>query len=155
MKIRTGFVSNSSSSSFLICLAKINDMEKFLKYVEERRLTISKESPYDIPMLTSTSKISERKYYDIAFKNNKIVLESFRGDEVALKINPQEDENILVLNFTGNEGDSSYPFESADGDIDYDVIDKDYFTELGYLFDLGEEQGVSEIHYQLGAARNG
>ena len=38
MKIRNGFVTNSSSSSYIICFARINDEEKANKIIEKHNL---------------------------------------------------------------------------------------------------------------------
>ena len=38
MKVRNGFVTNSSSSSYIICFARINDEEKANKIIEKHNL---------------------------------------------------------------------------------------------------------------------
>jgi len=154
MKIRNGFVSNSSSSSFIVGVAKINDYNEFVKYIENNNITLN----YDVKVIT-LSNIKESTSYDMYVKNDKIYVDSFQTD-VSLNIKDCKDEDLfLVVNICNNEGDSDFMTSDDDYDIDYD-IDMSFFDihdskvyDAFYSEESGLDLSKSEVYY--GAGRNG
>jgi hypothetical protein len=141
MKIRQGFVSNSSSSSFIIGIAKIEDLEKFKKWSK------------------SFTDVKYKKIRDIVsswdiFKNSeKIVINTFTGAEVQLNINGlSDDEYIAYIHICNNEGDSYFCGDNYDYDIDYDFFDTD---QQKLISEFSEDNGLSNISLYYGAGRNG
>lgn len=153
MKIRSGFVSNSSSSSFIVGIAKINDYNEFTQYIIDNNIKLD----YDVKVLTLSS-IKESTNYDMHFNNNKIYVDSFQTD-ASLDTKDCKDEDLfLVVNICNNEGDSDFITSDYD-DIDYD-IDMSFFNNNDkkvYNAFYSEKSGLdlnkSEVYF--GAGRNG
>ena len=161
MKIRNGFVSNSSSSSFMVGIARINDLDKFKKYLNS--VGINPDEIKDYEFNIGTLKDFE---HDIKPRYNgdgsDIVIESFR-DYARIKIEPG-DEWFVSFNYVANEGDTGI-FSNDDGyGCNYD-IDYDYFEEYDYYKipvaivaamnrpDSGLD--ITGSDYSYGADRNG
>jgi hypothetical protein len=151
MKIRNGFVSNSSSSSFIIGIAKINDINKLRKYMEDKNI----KDDYDLTILSKMD-ILDNKPWQIDIRNGKASIESFIGTDVKIDIeNLSPLDTMLTYYFTGH-GDSD--FWNGD-EYDYD-IDMTIFSEnerkIYNMFkdkDSGLDIQTSEVNY--GAGRNG
>jgi hypothetical protein len=153
MKIRTGFVSNSSSSSFLLACAKVN-MKNVAQFYEWKNKieAILKKSSIEI--------IDVKQYdfsdsYDYKLHNNMLEIESF-DDCLMVNVNP-EDELIVTINYCGNEGDGEF-YDDEDGYCNYDKVDLDWFD--GEYQDIINDFAVlkdifSNYEYKCGAGRNG
>jgi hypothetical protein len=131
MKIRNGFVSNSSSSSFLIGVAKIKNLKK----VE----SIIKDYYYDF-------KIEE-------FKGDYISVESFRGDELSIG-NDKLDigDKVLIIDYCGYEGDDYFMVNDDDMDYYIDINDiNPHFISI--INKIGKY--VEHLDFICGAGRNG
>ena len=152
MKIRNGFVSNSSSSSFMIAVAKITDIKKASEWL--KKLAID-EDPFKYNY--SIAVIGEKdEHWSVSNDGKTIRVESFRGDRVEGTFsNP--DDKFLAIRITNNEGDWAFSDNDSDwGDIDYD-IDLDFFgsKQIDIWNGLTPENGFSEVEKSFGAARNG
>jgi len=162
MKIRNGFVSNSSSSSFIIGVAEVTDVDKLKKYAEDNNLNLEENMS-----LTTYKEFREkdRREWELEkIKGNQIIVESFSYDRVYINTEKlKDDTQILVYIFFGNEGDS-YFYEDNDSDYDNELnydIDYDFFNEEQKkefdIFTFPEYAGLnknnSDISY--GAQRNG
>lgn len=167
MKIRNGFVSNSSSSSFIIGVAEIEDKAKFNKYAKEN--DISLEDNYHFTLTTwKELKDKERGRYGEAetLRDDKIIVESFRYDEVSISSKDMKDGTmVIVYAFYGNEGDS-YFYDSSDdddwGEPNYDRVYDDKFFNASEekildMFGNPESSGLKKDNCvsSIGAARNG
>lgn len=166
MKIRNGFISNSSSSSFMIGMAKIVDWEKFEKW-------ISNFSPKDDYEITSLKDIKEDDY-GITKKNNKIKMDSFTGSEVSIKIEDieiteienkpihviayellfEKEKNIFSINLMGVDGDEH--FWNGD-EYDYDKSLEELFNkkQIELYNGMTEENGLKYVDKTFGCGRNG
>jgi hypothetical protein len=162
MKIRNGFVSNSSSSSFIIGIAAVADVDACKKYLEDNKI---KTEGHNAPMLMKLKDIKENKPYDIeTITNDTISIESFMYTDVSINIDKLDDEDyVLFYVFYGDEGDYSFMGEdddSYDYDIDYD-IDYDFFGKdekaVIDMFGDPDASGLNkaECELSLGAGRNG
>ena len=160
MKIRNGFVSNSSSSSFIIGIAAVADVDTCKKYLEENNI---KTDGYDDPKLVQFKDIKKNRPYDIEETMDKeITIESFDYSTVSINVDKLDDDDyILYYSYAGNEGDSRfYTGDDYCGDLNYD-IDYDFFSKkekasMSMFFDpdaAGLNKAECEVY--LGAGRNG
>jgi len=143
MKIRSGFVSNSSSSSFIIGIGAVNDTDykKVIDIIEETNM----------------------KYYvslDIYDGNPKnLSVESFDGSFEELNPNDvEEGDFILKLSYYGDEGDHYFTNHSID---DYDEPNYDNFEFEDFDHNIVDFVNkittyyVKDFKYSYGAGRNG
>jgi len=153
MKTRQGFVSNSSSSSFIVGIAKITDEKKFHKYLKDNNLKVT----FDFGIYKV--KDIDTNTFDVQKTPNLVQVRSFYQD-VSLPLKDlKDDDSIFYLNIINDEGDYGQFASDKYGDIDYD-IDLDYFNEteqkLYSIFDtpdIGIDCKTSTVTY--GAGRNG
>ena len=141
MKIRNGFVSNSSSSSFIIAIARVVDEDKLNTYIKKNNITnVEIEAIGDI-----------KHWYNINIKDNKIKLESFMSD-VETTFKDETDKVVIFDDAFGDDDD----FWNGD-DYDYD-IDLDFFTEkIINTFEMFNKKdiGIEDSDYTYGAGRDG
>ena len=146
MKIRSGFVSNSSSSSFIVGIAKILDREKFdawAKSVNARDLEVLK--------------VKDLSHWN---KNDKIAYnESFRGDRCSILLEDLDlEDEVVLLDFMGGS-DADFTIYDEDGDFsDYDYdIDFSHFDKAEQdLYDgFSKSNGLAMVQKGYGAGRNG
>ena len=141
MKIRNGFVSNSSSSSFIIGLAIIKDRELFDNWVSSNKIN-------DIKII----KISELKNdWDISISDNDICLSTFTCSSVNTKYD-NIDDYVAIVDICNNEGDESF---GEDGD-EYDIDESFFIQEQQEILNgFNESNGLTNIDITYGAGRNG
>lgn len=114
MKTRSGFVSNSSSSSFIIALAKVIDkskLEGWLKSVansEQLRYDVEIKRLGDIPVEGS----EEAKYECTErVKDSTVIRTTLLNDDFTVELdskNLSEDDEILIVTITNDEGDYDF-----------------------------------------------
>ena len=140
MKIRNGFVSNSSSSSFIIGIAKVPD-EKYEEIKNKYPSNIyeyGSERPWEVDERDGTSSVESFMY------SNVKVVDCKPGD------------HILYLYGTGPDDDSWFEDDDGDdgwGDLNYDKIEFDDFNTEDQ--DLAGLIGELDGEYTYGAGRNG
>lgn len=143
--IRLGFVSNSSSSSFICCYAKIENEELAMQFLN-----------------TSTNKDWEIKTTKecIEMKNNKWGSEfacDWAGVWCEPKIEENKDEKFMIYQSWGGAGDSDYDFCESDDcyDLDYDVDYDDFESDVPFINKITKENGFIDVIVGYGAGRNG
>ena len=141
MKLRIGFVSNSSSSSYVIAVGRVTNQKKLEQVCQEFKLNpefytteeILKDEGWNSPL----SKTGDNLY----FKE-----EAFDGNQIRIPIDPSKDE--LFVRFSDcDDCDENDWGETLEPD-DYD------FTKI---WDLKEEHGIIDIEATCGCGygRNG
>lgn len=138
MKVRFGFVSNSSSSSYVICVARVVDEEELRKFLDEHKLDAeiytTKEALEAEEWNKPVSKSGDASYFRCS---------SFDGNEVSIKMDLSKEEKFVSLHY-GEDIE-----EDEDGPIEPDEI------EDGGIYSLSEEHGVMDIQTAEGYGRNG
>jgi hypothetical protein len=151
MKRRTGFVSNSSSSSFIIGIGVIKDEERLRK---ELKLHGCTEYGYEIK---EVKELSSSAGWDAGHYDNGVVVNTACvNDEPYITLMVEDTSaKVLLVNVGNNEGDSS--FWNGD-DMDYDQVDYDWFSEnQQFLMDVLSDEAIisNSSGYEYGASRNG
>lgn len=149
MKVRHGFVSNSSSSSFIVGIAEIVDKEKFDEYVKGHKIALDQYSVF----ITGTGS----KNWEVRRTEDKISVDGFAATVSAKVTSPSA--IYLAVNISNDEGDyGRFSYDDRLGEIDYN-IDADYFdADQRKVYDMffDRDSGLSmENDIQFGAARNG
>lgn len=161
MKIRNGFVSNSSSSSYIIGIAIVKDIEKCKTYITDNKID-------DEVKLSTFKELKDTEPWEVNIRKDKsIEIESFDGAIVSVNIEDLKDNDyVLTYCFFGNEGDGHF-YEREDGDDgwlepNYDkVYDDNFFNKteenVMAMLDSSNEAGLDEERTQwiIGASRNG
>lgn len=138
MKIRTDFVTNSSSSSYIVCFARIADEEKAKKILDKYGNQIEVYTSEEALEEIRRSRWSEWLEYDWAGINATPSREY---------IETHSDSRFVVV----QDYDDLYADE--DGEVDYDVSYEDFNTEI--IDNIEEENGFADIDVQYGAGFNG
>lgn len=143
MKLRKGFISNSSSSSFMIGVGKVNDLDKLKK-----ELAKIKKVDYKLIQLKDI-----KNSYDVHVGKSTISVESFTGDSVNLK-NLSPEDWILYFSEFGPHDDSDFWNEEY-GEYDYD-IDLTFEPNQEKIRELiTNKKFFDDFDITIGAGRNG
>ena len=133
MKFRTSFVTNSSSSSYIICFARISDRDKAQKILDKEGLDVF-----------NVEDIRQEMYYG-ELGADWAGATIWDADEI-LK-NYSDGEFILI------EGGFEI-YEPWDGEPNYDVDYCDFY-EAKTINQITKENGFDNIEIAYGAGRNG
>jgi hypothetical protein len=145
VKLRNGFVSNSSSSSYIIGVGKLVNEELFIKYCNENHIG------YDI---MTTKEIMEFKTKWSCIKRvlkdkTYFVKDAFDGNEVSVEINPELNEKFVSVYYCEDIE------ENEDGETDYDITSNDFGQHGKAIFNIADKQLVENWDCTYGAGRNG
>lgn len=132
MKIRSDFVTNSSSSSYIICFARIADEEKANKIIEKHKLRV-----YDVDGVNA----KKRWTGDLGADWCGAVIYSV--DDV-LKDHP--DDKYIIIE---DSNEAVWNDEYDDYDFDYDFGMNDAINAIT------EENGFADIECAEGEGRDG
>jgi len=137
MKTRTGFVSNSSSSSFIIAVGKVKNIDKFKEAIGE------------------SWEFEFKQVKDIS--GDKCVVESFDYDDVSLDVSELDPEDWVFEYYRCEGDDSDFTIYDEDGEfVDYDYnIDLDDFSQKAHDQLALIDQHATNVQMSYGAGRNG
>ncbi|MBD3406177.1 MAG: hypothetical protein GF411_08680 [Candidatus Lokiarchaeota archaeon] len=151
MKVRQGFVSNSSSSSFIIGVGKIKDRSALKKLLPK--------SSYDCYCdILSTTALLNKNYHDYGVRGDWLtVIANVNSEpEVSIKFDPDGDDDYFVVNIGNNEGDQAF-WRNDMGDLDYGRVNDEWFggDQRKILEILKNKDLFHEVQYRIGVDRNG
>lgn len=130
MKIRTSFVTNSSSSSFICVLAKVEDKEKAQVIIDKYNLDVY--SGKDIK--EGNSDVRDVDWAGVWFNHKKL-------DDAATYVYYEDCTDIQ---------------EDEWGDTDYDFNEDNHSAdELEAIDAVTKENGFTDVDVQCGAGRDG
>ena len=136
MKIRTDFVTNSSSSSYIICFARIADEEKANKIIEKHNLRVFTKKDVEHEMRWSGSLGAD--WAGATLWNTKDVLKQY------------PDEKYIIIE------DSNDAYDTWDEEYDYYDTIYDYnFAMNDAIDEITEENGFADIESAEGEGRDG
>jgi len=134
MKYRNDFVTNSSSSSYIICFARIADLEKASKIIEKNGLKICTKRDIEHEMI-----------YDGALGNDWSGVELWGIDKI---LNKYPNSKYIII-----EGGFEI-YEPWDREPDYDV-EYEEFEESDIIDQITKDNGFADVQCDYGAGKNG
>lgn len=136
MKIRTDYVTNSSSSSYIICFARIADEERAAKIIEKHNLDV-----FDV------NGVNAEKNWCGELGADWCSAIIWNADEI-LASHP--DDKYIIIE------DSNDAIEYWDEEEDYYYIGYDYdYVMDDAIAEITEENGFANIEIAEGEGRNG
>lgn len=131
MKVRTDFVTNSSSSGYIICFARIADEEKAKVIIDK----------YNLNVLNVDGVNQEKNWYgELGADFCGAVI--YGVDEV---LNNNPDSNFVIIE------DSNDGVEDEWGDVEYDYD----FSMNDAIDEITEDNGFADIEVSQGEGRDG
>ena len=163
MKIRKGHVSNSSSSSFIVALAKVVDKNKLDKFLEEffetynideyKRHSFKIVQLKDIPEddIDGYSKRLETRIRTTCLNDDFTVDMNYKG--------MNENDRVFSIVIINDEGDQSFYSNDYGFTLNHD-IDLDFFPKWqqevwGKINKDPKSIGIKDVKCNFGAGRNG
>lgn len=131
MKLRTDFVTNSSSSSYIICFARISDEEKAKAIIDKYNLSVF-----------NVDGVNQEKNWCGELGADFCGAIIYGVDEVLIN-NP--DSNFIIIE------DSNDGVEGEWGDVEYDYD----FSMNNAIDEITEENGFADIEVSQGEGRDG
>ncbi len=149
MKIRTDYVTNSSSSSYLIAAAIVTDKVEFFKWLKKYRYLLEESSCY-LMSGNDSNRFSVGSIIDDYF-----ILESFNS---SIRLNSKINEDDFIVYVDGYEGSDNDFWDEENEEYDYDV-DISFFSDkldMMKLFnELKDNPVFKDFKYSVGAGRDG
>jgi|SaaInlStandDraft_3_1057020.scaffolds.fasta_scaffold85805_2 hypothetical protein len=164
MKQRNGFVSNSSSSSFIVGVAKIENLKEATDWIE--CIDTNYNSEIVIVSSKELSDAAENRWGGLDIgpvvrskAKDKYRVVSFLGEE-EFTIDPSKDEHWFCYCYQGDEGDTAFTTYDEEGnwlDLDYSMDCEDFDpAEREIMSSIWSgSNGLQRGQCHFGAGRNG
>jgi hypothetical protein len=155
MKIRSGFVSNSSSSSFIIGYGVIKDNDKLNEYLEKNKIKL-RVSWYDGVTIKKQGEVFKKdKFYNE--DEQLLQVTNYKNIKIPEEINKKHD--VLIVRICNDEGDEMFYDEEFE-ELNYEKAEiiNFYNDEQKAIIRLFYEKDIiDQSKYQLifGAERSG
>jgi len=160
MKVRSGFVSNSSSSSFILGIGIVEDEAKFREACKDSGLAFGDEASWRNevtikPLSQILADAAESSWSTPEVRGTKLVIESFTYAEVSLDFSELDGDTLIAYMDTTGELDGDHDFYDSEDDWepDYDRSPTDNDYEKMSVF--SEACGIKDGETTGGAGRNG
>jgi hypothetical protein len=144
MKVRNGFVSNSSSSSFVLGYGKVLDQDALEQYLWDNDLEID---DYYLKMWDDDYDAKYSTQYDLSCTNTTVVTipENLRC------------KGTIIAEFGNDEGDGEFTNYEGDYDLDWEKADSiDYYDQdQQAVIKLFSQPFIENGYVRIGAERNG
>lgn len=141
MKIRNGFVTNSSSSSFIICFARILDKDKAQKIIDKYKDKVDLEMYSGKECLDNIQHSRWSKWLEYDWAG----IDATPSEDY---INNHINDNFIVVKDYTDIEDPEW------GDYDFDENDHNPIA-IEAIDAITEDNGFADIDCQYGAGRNG
>lgn len=147
MKVRNGFVSNSSSSSFIIGLAIVEDYAALEEHLGAGEVK---------SCVTTVGKIKENERWDVECRGDTVFIESFTYSTVSLDVTDLSDDTQVFV-YNECEGDDSDFWNEDWGEYNYDIDIDDFSEDIQKAASAigGGTNGLKKGDAAYGAGRNG
>lgn len=142
MKFRDGFVTNSSSSSFICCFARIADKEKAQKFLDQYG--------YEVEIYTAKEVLEN-------IENNRRWGNWLECDWAGVDITPNKEyiKEHMEDSFVVYESREDL-CEDEDGYVNYDIEYEEFSPYILDIVDnISDENGFADIEVGYGAGRDG
>jgi hypothetical protein len=157
MKIRTDFVTNSSSSSYLLVLAEVFDEAALRDWLDETGVSPERYGSNRDFIIGTPKELLERNTWDTKSDGVSIVSSENHAIERTITVHP--DSTVFVLNLTNGEGDVNNGTWCTEEDgVDYDkftVKDLPIAQQNVYNQIHVANNGLKNIQIEIGVKRDG
>ena len=155
MKIRSGFVSNSSSSSFLVAFDKRPKTSKKLQEMMFNKIEERKD-PYDDKKFYKTNEIAEQVFKDLKKQKPTTLKKAIEAVSCSWFSTRPKFENYRIDKKANDEGLKNYDMKAFNKDLLYKStkVAEDFFEENKgkkiYIFTYSDKDGDFFIFMEHG-----
>jgi hypothetical protein len=155
MKTRQGFVSNSSSSSFIIGYGIVKNHDKLIDYLKNNQIEVD---DCEVSLVNKENWNEQIRWYqDIDDNNYETILIGGNRSVIFFDKNLPLEKEVLLVEITNNEGDQD--FCNYGKELNYSkAFNKNYYSDKQQkIIELLEKDNdmLEKTVLKFGAERNG